>query len=144
MLIDKRTGLAVCEPGPHTQWQVVERWPTDMQRLFREAGMPRRTPPAAPDCAGKMPAAPQSEVQIVSPLRGVIYTLRLSNPVPVSLRADGSSGKQYWFANESFIGESAAGVALSWQPPKAGRYLLRVVDENGASDSRDLSLEVQP
>jgi penicillin-binding protein 1C len=144
MLIDKRTRLAVCEPGPHTQWQVVERWPTDMQRLFREASMPRRTPPAAPDCPGTTAASPQGEVQIVSPLRGVTYTLRLSNPVPVSLRAEGARGKQYWFANDSFVGESAAGVPLQWQPPKAGRYLLRVVDGGGASDSRELSLEVLP
>jgi penicillin-binding protein 1C len=144
MLIDKRTGLAVCEPGPHTQWQVVERWPTDMQRLFREAGMPRRNPPTEPVCPGRTAAPAQGEVQIVQPLRGVTYTLRLSNPVPLTLRAEGARSKQYWFANESFIGESAAGVALPWQPPKAGRYLLRVVDETGASDSRDLSLEVLP
>ena len=33
--------------------QVIEQWPSDMQRLFRDAGMPRRDAPRLPDCEGK-------------------------------------------------------------------------------------------
>ena len=75
---------------------------------------------------------------------------------PISLRADGpsgvsgagggssSNGKQFWFSNEAFIGEAKTGEAVAWQPPKAGRYLLRVVDESGLADSRELNVEIVP
>ena len=156
VLIDRRSNEAVCAENEHTQWQTIEQWPTDMQRLFRDAGMPRRNAPRLPDCAsanGDMrigtlqktsPSVPHSEPQIVSPLRAVTYTARLSKPVPISLRAEGVRGKQFWFSNESFIGESNAGEGLAWNPPTAGRYVLRVVDESGLSDSRDLRVEVIP
>jgi penicillin-binding protein 1C len=148
VLIDRRSGEAVCEENPYTQWQVIEQWPSDMQRLFRDAGMPRREAPRVPDCGGRKSdrrADTQNrEPQIVSPLRAVTYTGRLSKPVPISLRAEGVRGKQFWFSNEAFIGEVKAGESLAWSPPKAGRYVLRVVDESGLADSRDLSVELVP
>ncbi len=144
VLIDRRTGEAVCDENANTQWQVIEQWPSDMQRLFREAGMPRREAPRLPDCEGRKVERRGVEPQIVSPLRAVTYTGRLSKPVPLSLRAEGVRGKQYWFSNEAFIGEVTAGESLAWNPPKAGRYVLRVVDESGLADSRDLSVEIVP
>jgi penicillin-binding protein 1C len=145
VLIDRRTGAAVCEESATTHWQVIEQWPSDMQRLFRDAGMPRRDAPRLPDCGGrKTDRGNGKEPQIVSPLRAVTYTTRLSKPVPITLRAEGVRGKQFWFSNEAFIGEAAAGEAINWQPPKAGRFVLRVVDEAGLADSRDISVEVVP
>jgi len=144
VLIDRRTGEAVCDENANTQWQVIEQWPSDMQRLFREAGMPRREAPRLPDCDGRKVERRGVEPQIVSPLRAVTYTGRLSKPVPLSLRAEGVRGKQFWFSNEAFIGEVKAGESLAWNPPKAGRYVLRVVDESGLADSRDLSVELVP
>lgn len=145
VLIDKRTGEAVCDESPTTQWQVIEQWPSDMQRLFRDAGMPRRDAPRVPDCEGrKQDRSNGKEPQIVSPLRAVTYTGRLSKPVPIPLRAEGVRGKQFWFSNEAFIAEVNSGESLAWNPPKAGRYLLRVVDESGLADSRDLSVELVP
>jgi len=146
VLIDTRTGEAVCNEGPTTQWQVMEYWPSDMQRLFRDAGMPRREPPHLPDCANDNPArnTQQGEPQIVSPLRAVTYTTRISKPVAISLRAEGHRGKLYWFANEAFLGEVNAGEGLAWQPPRAGKFVLRAVDETGQGDSRDVNVELVP
>ena len=149
VLLDRRTGQAVCEEGPDTHWQVIEYWPSDMQKIFREAGMPRREAPRLPDCART--SADNNiagDPQIVSPLRAVTYTSRLSNMVPISLRAEGNGGgnrgKLFWFSNDAFVGETKAGEALAWNPPRAGRYVLRVVDEGGRADSRDVSVEVVP
>ena len=148
VLIDRRTGAAVCNEGPDTQWQVLEYWPTDMQRLFRDAGMPRREVPRLPDCDNEGRKRTRwdgaSEPQIVSPLRAVTYTTRISNPVAISLRAEGNRGRQFWFSNEAFIGDANAGEVLAWNPPRAGRYVLRVVDEAGRADSRDVAVEVVP
>ena len=71
VLIDRRSGEAVCEESAHTQWQVIEQWPSDMQRLFRDAGMPRREAPRVPDCDGRGGDRRASVPQIVSPLRAV-------------------------------------------------------------------------
>ncbi len=152
VLLDRRTGEAVCEEGPNTHWQVVEYWPSDMQKIFRDAGMPRREAPRLPDCArGSADNNIAGDPQIVSPLRAVTYTSRLSNMVPISLRAEASSGnsggnhgKLFWFSNDAFVGEAKAGEALAWNPPRAGRYVVRVVDEAGRADSRDVSVEVVP
>jgi penicillin-binding protein 1C len=39
------------------------------------------------------------------------------------------------------VGAAKPGEALSWQAPRAGRYTLRVVDEHGMADSRELLVE---
>jgi penicillin-binding protein 1C len=124
----------------------MEYWPSDMQRLFRDAGMPRREAPRPPECRDGKPVRPgnSGEPQIVSPLRAVTYTTRISNPVAISLRAEGHRGKFYWFANEAFLGEANAGEGLAWQPPRAGRFVLRAVDEAGQADSRDINVELVP
>ncbi len=144
VLINRRTGQAVCSEEVGTQWQIVEYWPSDMQRLFRDAGMPRREAPHEPDCGRDRGGEMAGELKIVSPLRAVTYTTRISHPVAISLRAEGMRGTQYWFANEAFLGQSKAGEGLAWLPPNAGRFVLRAVDEAGQSDSRDITVELVP
>jgi len=144
VLIDTQSGRAVCEEGAHTRWEVFEYWPSDMRRMFRDAGMPRREPPREAECSGRNVVADGDAPQIVSPLRAVTYTARLSQPVPLTLRAEGGAGRQYWFSNEALLGEVNAGDSLSWNPPSAGRYKLRVVDESGRSDTRELAVEAVP
>ena len=149
VLLDRRTGEAVCEEGPNTHWQVIEYWPTDMQKIFRDAGMPRRDAPRLPKCMrGSAADIASSEPQIVSPLRAVTYTSRLSAMVPIALRAEGNGGsnrgKLFWFSNDAFLGTAKAGESLAWSPPRAGRYVLRVVDEEGRADSRDVAVEIVP
>ena len=85
VFIDSRTNQAVCAPNEYTRREIHEFWPSDMLRLFREAGMPRREPPRAPDCSGTTLANETDAPQIVSPLRGVTYSVRLSKPTPVAL-----------------------------------------------------------
>ena len=150
ILLDRRTGNAVCEEGPNTHWQVIEYWPSDMQKIFRDAGMPRREAPRLPDCVRSAADGSQNtgEPHIVSPLRAVTYTSRLSQMLPISLLAEGNGGdnrgKLFWFSNDAFVGEANAGESLAWNPPRAGRYILRVVDEAGRVDSREVAVEVVP
>lgn len=143
VLIDTRTDKVVCIESPTTRWQVREFWTPDMLRLFRDAGLPRRPPPAMPACATSMDDE-RSAPRILTPHKGLTYTLRLSQPVPLALNANSASGKQYWFADQTFIGETLAGQALAWLPPRADRYTLRVLDESGRADRRELHVEVVP
>ena len=47
-----QTGRPGCPPyAAGTRFEVFEFWSSDMLKLFRQAGMPRRTPPPLPACA---------------------------------------------------------------------------------------------
>lgn len=147
LAIDKRTGLQACPPyrEEDVRHETYEFWPSDLQKLFRDAGMPRRAPPAfAPPCSehGIAGAAPR----IMQPLRGVTYTLRETklgeDSVSLNAVTDADASEVFWFADQTFIGRAKPGVALAWKPPGAGNYLLRAIDDQGRSDSRELPVAV--
>ena len=148
--IDNATGLAACNAGANTHEEVYEFWSSDMLRLFREAGMPRRVPPALPSGCINALQTNADNPQITSPLKGVTYTIRLSHqnlktPETIALRANrDAQGAIYWFADTSFIAKSETGDAVAWVPQKAGHYVLRAVDDAGQSDSREVQIEFVP
>jgi penicillin-binding protein 1C len=143
--IDNATGLAVCHAGANTHEEIFEFWSSDMLRLFREAGMPRRVPPALPaDCNNALQTSTDNP-QITSPVKGVTYTIRLSQPASIALRANrDGQGAIYWFADNGYINKSETGNAIAWTPQKSGRYVLRAVDEAGRADSREVKVEFVP
>lgn len=149
--VETDSGLAACppfDPG-RTRLEVFEFWPTDVQRLFREAGLPRRLPPAsAPGCSGTTAITATDEPpQLRSPLANVVYTLRLSKPeesigLAADLAADGN--RLYWFADNRYLGSGERGTTLPWRPGRAGRYELSVVDDLGRSANRTLEVDMLP
>ncbi|MES2297593.1 MAG: penicillin-binding protein 1C [Pseudomonadota bacterium] len=141
VLINTRTGLRACAAGPDTRVEVFEYWPSDMLAVFKKAGMALRAPPQG-ECASEQGGA-DGGPHIVSPLRGVTHLQRLGQHEPLLLRAEagGAGTELHWFAGDSLLGSSKPGESLSWRPPRAGRYLLRVVDANGVADSRELIIE---
>jgi len=145
--VDDTTGRAVCGSGEHTHREVFEYWGSDMLQVFAQAGMPRRVPPAAARCGGGSAAAVAEDgPQIVSPLRGAAYVLRLKSAPTLTLRANaGRAGSNvYWFADSAFVGSVAAGKDLVWAPPAAGKYTLSAVDAQGTADTREVSVEFAP
>ena len=145
--VDDTTGRAVCGSGEHTHREVFEYWGSDMLQVFAQAGMPRRVPPAAARCGsgGNNAAVAEDGPQIVSPLRGAAYVLRLKSAPTLTLRANaGRAGSVYWFADSAFVGSVAAGKDLVWAPPAAGRYTLSAVDAQGTADTREVSVEFAP
>jgi len=146
--VDDASGRAVCAPGPGVHREVFEYWGSDMLQVFAQAGMPRRVPPAPARCGGSgtlAAAAADDGPQIVSPLRGAAYVLRLKSAPTLTLRANaGRAGTVYWFADSAFVGSVAGGKDLVWSPPSAGRYLLSAVDAQGVADTREVSVEFAP
>ena len=147
VMIDTRTGRMACPPYDMARVRevVYEYWPSDLMRLYAQAGVPRRAPPAG-DCGnantGGTPPA------ISAPLRGAAYVMRASQPernvVPLAATAEGGVNTLYWFANDSFVTAGRPGTALPWKPSQPGRYLLRVVDEHGRADSREVVVTAAP
>lgn len=149
--IDLDSGLAACPPyrPGRTRTEVFEFWPSDMLQLFRQAGLPRRTPPPpAPGCPAAGTALETAAPRITSPLRGVTYALRIGQPEQhaISLQAStaADANRVFWFAGEHYIGQAPHGRSLGWTPPGPGAYLLRVVDDAGRADSRELNVTVLP
>ena len=145
--VDERNGQAVCGPQPHARQQVVEQWGSDMQRLFRQAGLPRARPPADPCAAAR--SGDDAAPLISSPLRGVTHTVRLAKPEPLLLRAEAAAGTEtvYWFADDALIGRVRPGEGLAWMPNLGAtgrRYLLRAVDNEGRTEAREVVVEIAP
>jgi penicillin-binding protein 1C len=145
--IDIATGRPACPPysADTTRFEVFEFWSSDMLKLFREAGMPRRTPPPLPDCAADDAAdAPR----IASPLVAVTYTLRRGRPdAAIALEASTAADVRnvFWFDGAALIGKFAAGAgAAPWRPTTDGAHLIRVIDDHGRAAERDAYVQFAP
>jgi penicillin-binding protein 1C len=145
--IDVRTGRPTCPPySPETtRFEVYEFWPSDMLKLFREAGMPRRVPPPLPGCASEDSAdAPR----ISSPLHNVSYTLRRSLPdglITLDASAAADVHSLFWFDGRALIGKLAVSEgALGWRPATDGAHLIRVIDDHGRVAERDVQVQFAP
>jgi penicillin-binding protein 1C len=140
--IDTRTGKTACPPfdPAHTRTEVYEFWPSDLARVFTQAGIPRRKPPPDADCGDA--AVVGDPPRITSPLRGAAYTVRGRRVdearVAFSATVDAGVRQVYWFVDDAFIGTAAGGETLYWQADAAGTHVARAVDDHGRSATREL------
>ena len=141
------TGQPECPPysPENTRFQVFEFWTSDMLKLFREAGMPRRVPPTLPACTMEDAAdAPR----IASPLRSVSYTLRRSAPeTAIALDASAAADVRnlFWFDGSVLIGKASVSAgALPWHPATDGVHLIRAIDDHGRIAERDVTVQFAP
>ena len=144
--VDVRSEATACADTPpqYVREEVFEYWPSDVMRLYAQAGIPRRQPPPPGRCSAQ-PAVPAGKPpQIVSPLSGVSYAMRADElghkTLPLQAHAEGGTGALYWFADGAYLGSSAPGATLAYTPKRAGRISLLVSDEHGAQDSRELNI----
>ena len=141
--VDPLSGRAVCPPyASSVRFEVFEFWSSDMLKLFRQAGMPRRVPPPLPDCAtGNESEAPR----LTSPLRGVIYTLRRgSKKEAIELDAGFAGDVQnvFWFDGRALIARRAVSDGpLEWHPETDGVHMIRVIDDHGRSAEREVRIQ---
>ncbi|HLD66322.1 MAG TPA: penicillin-binding protein 1C, partial [Pseudomonas sp.] len=150
VMVDRQTGKAACPPfdAATSELQVFEFWPSDLQRLFAAAGLPRRTPPDAQQgCQAQAATNLQDLPRITSPLTQVTYSLRLSQPqesIPLSATVASDARLLYWFADQTLLGQGTPQAGLQWRPERSGHYRIRVSDDQGRSASRSLRVEFLP
>ena len=145
VVVENRSGKPACPPyDPETtHTEVYEYWPSDLARVFAQAGMPRRTPPPLPDCqgGGQPPGDPP---RITSPLKGSTYQVRVSRfgteKIALAATTDAGVRTLYWFVDDAYVGSVPGGQVLMWTPERTGRFLVRVVDDRGSSDARELGI----
>lgn len=138
--ISLKTGQPVCPPyqADQVRMEVMEFWSSDMQKLFRQAGLPRRSPPK---CQQGFQTQPP---EIVSPVRRVAYQLRASKPdasIPLQAKAAAQVRTLFWFDDNRYIGSSDPQVALAYRPLDSGIHNIRVVDDQGQVAEREMSVD---
>jgi len=138
--ISLKTGQPVCPPYQPDQvrMEVMEFWSSDMLKLFRQAGLPRRSPPKCQQ--GFQTQAPD----ITSPVRHVAYQLRTSKPevtIPLQAKAAGQVRTLFWFDDNRYIGSSDPQVALAYRPADSGIHNIRVVDDQGQVAEREMTVD---
>jgi len=147
-MIDDDTRLPACPPyvGHRVHEEIFEFWPSDLEEVFIEAGIPRRLPPRNSECsnAGMMEGNPPA---ITSPMRSSTYVMRLARgdrqPIALAATADADAHTLYWFIDNAYIGHSRPDDPVYWQPPSAGDFRVRAVDDLGRSDERPLSVRLE-
>jgi penicillin-binding protein 1C len=147
VMIDDATGVPACPPydGKRVHQEIYEFWSSDLQQVFNQAGIPRRKPPPNTGCANA--GAPEGTApMITSPLRGAAYVMRIADTdrkrIALSAAADADARTLYWFVDDAYVGHSAPGEPLSWQPQTAGQFRVRAVDDRGRSDERPLDVRL--
>ncbi|RYY77397.1 MAG: penicillin-binding protein 1C [Gammaproteobacteria bacterium] len=138
--ISLKTGQPVCPPyqADQVRMEIMEFWGSDMQKLFRQAGLPRRSPPKCQQ--GFQTQAPD----ISSPVRHVSYQLRTSRPevtIPLQAKAAAQVRTLFWFDDNRYIGSSDPQVALAYRPVDAGIHNIRVVDDQGQVAEREMQVD---
>ncbi len=146
VLIDTESGLRVVdtEESRQVRREVFEFWPADIQRLFAQAGVPRRqAPPLAP--GQLMRSGHREALTILSPRGGAVYTRQERDVTPreVTLRivSDANPRKLFWFSGDKFLGTCNSDEYLQWVPP-AGAHTVTVIDQDGRQAVAEITVEV--
>ncbi len=145
--VDNRTGERLCAgSSPHSREEVFELWPSDLAKLFRAAGLPRKMPPPyKKECRGRLKPLLTSTLEITSPREHVVYSLRAdridSEKIALSANCDADAAKLYWFVDAKLVGRADAGETLLWTP-QPGDFEIRVVDDRGRFAKQNVAVKV--
>ncbi|VEB37547.1 penicillin-binding protein 1C [Legionella cherrii] len=142
--INSKTGLRTCHMDEYTRFEIFEFWPSDLLSIFKKAGIQRHTPPFfEPDCS--LSGNSGIDPHITSPQNGISYIIRANSPqnntIPLTAVTDAGIAYVYWFINETFIAKTKAGESYLWKA-KPGKFVVRVVDDHGQSDARDIHVQL--
>ncbi|MGQ3887598.1 penicillin-binding protein 1C [Legionella sp. CNM-1927-20] len=143
--INKLTGFRTCHFDENTRFEIYEFWPSDLLAIFKQAGISRRTPPRyEPDCA--LTSTNSLKPQITSPQMDLHYIFRIGSlqktVIPFSAVTDADIKTLYWFINDSFLTKTRSDETYFWQA-RPGNFVVRVVDDHGFSDARNIEIKVE-
>ena len=61
--------------------------------------------------------------------------------MPFSVVTDADIRFVYWFLNDAFIGKSRPDKPFLWQA-RPGHYTVRVIDDHGLADAKDIRVQI--
>jgi penicillin-binding protein 1C len=144
VLVDVWSGLRVLQDDGKCRREVFEFWPSNVLRLFEQAGLPRRVPPPfSPDCSVDLLGRDATAPRIVSPTAGESYAIRPEEEggsrLPLTAQADSGVKKIHWFAGSEYLGCTMPGQALTWNA-KPGKWRIVALDDQGRSATRTVAV----
>lgn len=145
--INTKTGLRACVFNENTRFEIYEFWSSDLLKIFKRAGIPRRIPPGF-DSACNVNKKIESgfHPQIASPQNQVNYVARLQSDkasiIPFTAVVDADVRNLHWFLNATYLGKTTRDKAFLWHA-QPGNYVVRVVDDYGRSDAHNLSVKLE-
>ncbi len=137
--IDRASGRRACYFDPATtRREVFEFWPSDLLKIFRQAGVKRRLPPPfLQACTLEQQASGGAAPKITSPSAAITYTLRTDRlaeeRIAFEAVSDGDVKRLYWFVDNRLAGQARAGELFFW-PAAAGDFTVSVLDDHGRSN----------
>ncbi|MXX76547.1 MAG: penicillin-binding protein 1C [Holophagales bacterium] len=146
--IDPSTGFRTCRDDIAAVQEVYEFWPSNLNAVFRRAGVSiRRPPPWSPECELDRTSASGVAPRIASPQNSLVYHSSArggeQSTVLFSAVADGDARSLYWFVDDRFVARVAAGKDYLWAP-RAGRFTVRVADDLGRGDAVSIVVAGRP
>lgn len=147
ILLDKESGLRLCEPSEQSKEVVWEFWPSEVYALFAEAGIYKPLPPALADPNS---AACQNfyeegvSLNIQSPRHGIVYHMedKKENKLAFIAASSAETKSLFWFVDEEFVGTSKPHEAFFWNM-REGKFIIRALDDTGQIQERKLIIERQ-
>ncbi len=149
--VNSKTGYRVHEASKDVQTEVYEFWPTNLLKIFRKAGIPRKTPPIFDpkeiykDNGDLFMENKGIAPKIISPMLETEYLISPSetmfNNLPLKAIVDADVHEIYWYVDEQFIGRSDPQETQFWSL-QAGTFQIGVVDDKGRSTSRKVIIGV--
>ena len=142
VLIDKASQLRACKNDVEkTEKKVFEFWPSDTQKVFRQAGLYKKLPPPfLPECIEESLNALGNIVgnapNITSPMSTIAYALQShkleDEKIPLTATVDSNSSELFWFIGNEFVGSTTPNDSLMW-PAQIGNFDVTVIDDLGRS-----------
>ncbi|MDR1008586.1 MAG: penicillin-binding protein 1C [Campylobacteraceae bacterium] len=146
VLVDNKTNLPVCDnkKTANSKIEVYEYYSSDILDIFKHAGLPKREPPNMEHCKQDFDLNVGINPSITSPLKNTIYTIRESKEdkerIVFSAVTDADVKMLYWFIGDEYIGNSKQSESLIWLPKKSGKFEIRVIDDHGRLDKRNIQV----
>jgi len=143
--INDQTGKIACKfvPGK-TSYRVVEFWSSELSEVFAKAGIKKTPPPQSEEnCGQSGSSGVASPPHIISPAKNLSYHINPSKEEnKISLKASFDAGVEsaFWFVDNIPVGRAKPDETIFWEL-KHGNYIVRVIDDKGNSDSRNLSVD---
>jgi len=141
--IDIESGLRACQPNAaNTRTVVFEFWPSDVEQIFRSAGIiKKKPPPFMPECNKEQYANSEDAPTITSPIPNLTYALQSDSlgrdEIPLTATASSDANALYWFVNNQFIGQTKPQHPVLWKA-KQGTFQVTVVDDIGRTSQTSI------
>jgi penicillin-binding protein 1C len=149
--VDTKTGYGSYVSDKDTKAEVFEFWPTNLMKIFRQAGVPRKTPPKfhPSNLRNHMSFHNGESIGIVpsieSPVSGTQYlmspTEEVFNNLPLKATVDADVEEVFWYVDEQFVGRTDPNQTEYWSL-RPGTFEIGVVDDKGRSSTRTVVIGV--